>query len=189
MNSYSIFQPELICNEEIRWTGQPHPKIFSLADILLIPFSALWSGIVGLIGSLLFLTWSPIFMIAGAIFVIVGIYFVFGRFVYKRWKLNRTYYAVTDRRILIATCTRRKIVQTVFVDTIPAVNKSISSRGRGSLKFGNASFWASLFENTGLDFMMTGQGTGAPQFYNIDDAQKVYEMVVELRQRLRKDAS
>lgn len=189
MNSYELFQPELVSGEKIMWTGQPHPKIFSRGDILFIPASLLWGGIASLFGSLFFLTFSPIFIVIGAFFVFAALYFVFGRFIYKIWKQKRTYYAVTDKRILIITRGWKKNVQTVFIDTVPAVNKSIGSSGRGSLRFGNTSFWASLSENTGLDFMATGYGTQAPQFYNIDDAQRVYDIIVELRQRLRKDSS
>ena len=41
----SIFQQDLRSGEEIRWIGQPDAsRIFSLADIGIIPFSLLWGG-------------------------------------------------------------------------------------------------------------------------------------------------
>lgn len=50
-------------------------------------------------------------------------------------------------------------------------------------KFGNPHFWASVYENTGMDFFGSFYGKDAPTFYDIKDANKVYEMVNKLRNR------
>lgn len=180
------FQSELFKDEELLWTGQPRPKIFARADIWIIPFSIIWGGIASLLGLGFFLTESIVFMVIGVFILFVGLYFAFGRFIYKIWKQKHTYYAVTNRRIIILTNTWSKNVQTAFIDTLPAINKSINSQGRGTIKFGNTTFWGSMYENTGLEFMMMGYGKEAPLFYNIDDAKKVYDLVTELRMKSAK---
>ena len=176
-----LFQSELLKDEKILWAGQPRKKIFARADFWIIPFSLIWGGIASLIGFFLFITESIVFMVIGVFILFFGLYSIFGRFIYKIWKQTRTYYAVTNRRILILTNTWSKHMETAFIDTLPAINKWINSRGRGTIKFGNTSFWGSMYENTGLEFMMMGLGREAPLFYNIDDAKKVYDLVTELR--------
>jgi hypothetical protein len=93
---------------------------------------------------------------------------------------------VTNSRVLILTNTWSNNVETAFIDTLPAINKWINSHGRGTIKFGNTTFWGSMYENTGLEFMMMGYEREAPLFYNIDDAKKVYDMVTELRMKYAK---
>ncbi len=39
------FQPELLKDEKILWSGQPETKVlFTRADVFLAPFSVLWGG-------------------------------------------------------------------------------------------------------------------------------------------------
>jgi hypothetical protein len=44
--SAKIFGDDLLANEEILWSGQPDPtKLLTAADIFLIPFSLVWTGV------------------------------------------------------------------------------------------------------------------------------------------------
>jgi hypothetical protein len=99
----SRLAPYLMSDERLLWSGQPDPtKIFSAADLFLIPFSLIWGGFaifweVGVVahGSLLF-------SLFGLPFVAMGLYFIFGRFVVKSRRKRQTSYGLTDRRALVA---------------------------------------------------------------------------------------
>lgn len=189
-----LFQEELLKDETVLWTGQPEPKVlFTKADIFLIPFSLLWAGfaifwevtaIIMLVPSEVSRGNSPIFFpIFGAFFVIVGLYFVFGRFIYKILRKKHTYYAVTDRRVIILTQMHGRNIQAAFIDAIPSINVSSRADGIGSVTFGAPNPWGPGYGNTGMDFFTPFSGGGVPTFYDIKDARKVYELVNDLRKK------
>ena len=181
----SVFLPEMMRDEELLWTGRPDPNaLLTRADIFLIPFSILWGGFaifweIGVIAS-----GAPwFFAIWGIPFVLVGLYLIAGRFLYKRWRKGRTYYALTDRRVLVLTeGLRGRTLRAAFIDTIPAINHSIGRDGRGSITFGNPSY-ASAFGNTGWDFFGGFYGAEVPTFYDVNGASQVVELVNSLKRR------
>lgn len=191
-----LFQEDLLKDEEILWAGQPDPSVlFTRADIFLVPFSLLWGGfaifwevcVLGVVCELQnesgALAFFPLF---GLAFVLVGLYFIFGRFLYKIWKRKHTHYAVTNKRILVLTQLRRRDVQAAFINAIPSVNKSIRSDGVGTLRFGGSSLMtlmSSMYANTGMDFFGPFSGGDAPAFFDIKDANRVYQLVTDLRNR------
>jgi hypothetical protein len=189
-----VFQQDLMQDEKILWSGQPEPSIdFNRSDIFLIPFSLLWGGVAlipigefclsiangedggGSAGHYL------IFFLFAIVFSIIGLHFIFGRFLYKRWKKRRTYYAITARRALILTATSGRKLQGVFLDRVPALNKSVRRDGIGTIQFGNSGWVAAMYSNTGLDFLGGFYGMEAPAFYDINDADSVFDLANSLR--------
>jgi len=181
-----LFQDELLRDERIVWSGQPNPKVvFSKADIFLVPFSLMWGGFAifwettvigfGKHGG------APLFFILWGIpFVLIGLYMMFGRFIYKVWKKRRTYYAVTNKRVLVLTATRGKHVDAAYINAIPTVNKSVRCNGVGTVTFGNAEGLAGSYGNTGMSFG-SYYGQAPPTFYDIRGADEVYQLVQRLR--------
>lgn len=121
--------------------------------------------------------------VCGLPFVLVGLYLIFGRFRYKKWRKKNTYYAVTNRRVLILTKLLSRNLQAAFVDLVPSISKSVRSDGTGTVRFGNPSFWASMYANTGLDFFGWFYGSDPPTFHDIRDADRVHDLVSSLRNR------
>lgn len=183
-DAYTVFQPELLRDEEILWTGQPKVKVFALADILLIPFSFLWCGIVFVFAAAAFFSGEVIVILFAAVFLILGLFVLIGRFIWKIKRRRNTFYAVTNKRVLVFTDVWTKDVQAVFIESIPVINRLIRSNGSGTIKFGNMSFLGSLNESTGMDFLLPPYGREVPVFYDIKDARKVYDTVTVLRDRL-----
>lgn len=186
------FSGELLKDEKILWSAQPDTSVlFTRADIFLVPFSLLWGGfaIFWELGALAVFfaisagknPMSIIFPLFGIPFVLVGLYFMFGRFIYKNWKKRNTYYAITDRRVLMLSNLFSQSLNAVNIDTIPTINKSVRSNGIGTIKFGNVNWMASMYGNTGMDFFGSFGGVDILTFYDIKDADKVYELVSELR--------
>lgn len=61
------------------------------------------------------------FHIVAVSFVLVGQYYIWGRFIYALWKKRRTYYAVTNRRVLVVQNTVKRHVATAFLDSLPTL--------------------------------------------------------------------
>lgn len=183
------FNGELMPDENIQWVGQPDPNvIFSKSDILLIPFSLMWGGFAifweatalsSTLSSKNFTTPDLIFPLFGIPFVLIGLYMIFGRFLHKKWKKQRTYYAVTDKRVLVLTKTLGSTIQAKSINNIETITKSVGHDGNGSLIFGDTPN-LSAFNNFSMDFMQFNQ-SNAPAFFDIKDANSVYELVNRLK--------
>ncbi|UCH51788.1 MAG: hypothetical protein JSV54_03285, partial [Chloroflexota bacterium] len=98
-----------------------------------------------------------IFPLFGLIFVVAGLYFIFGRFIYKRWKKQKTYYAVTNRRVFSVSEAFGQQFQESDIKLVSGIGKRVRSYGIGTLTFGGtqSSFFSgySFYVNTGLDIL------------------------------------
>ena len=191
------FQTELLGGERLLWTGQPDPRvIFERVDIFLVPFSLLWGGFAlaweaGVLGLGVFgeghrsaVPWF--FVLWGIPFVLVGLYFIAGRFFYKAWRKRRTYYALTNKRALVLVEGRGHTLRACFLSAVPTINKSVRPSGVGTITFGNTS-WASMYDNTGMDFFGAMGALGADstvRFNDVRDADRVYGLAMAARKEL-----
>lgn len=183
------FSSELIDGETISWAGQPDPSvIFSKSDAIMIPFSLLWGGFAIFWELSALAPCKPgsgsggtdfIFPLFGVPFVLIGIYMIIGRFFYKAWKKKRTYYAVTDQRILILTKTGSTNLQALFFKDIPAIQKSVCKNGIGSIIFSNQDSVAATISNQWVT--SNNQNISVPSFEDIHDADSVYDLINRLR--------
>lgn len=185
---------ELLRDEIVQWSGQPDPSvIFTKSDIFMIPFSLVWGGFAifwelaasgVLFGSSGHGSPPIFFPLFGLPFVLVGLYFMFGRFFYRSWINKRTCYVVTNKRVInISLGIKGRNVQATFIRDIPTINKSIGGNGVGTLVFGNSRGMMGYYGNTGMEWMGSNSVVGAvPQsFYDIRDANAVYELLNRLR--------
>ncbi len=194
----SLFQPDLLKDEKIMWSGQPDPDInFTRGDIFLVPFSLFFVGftLMWFDAAIFSVPQNPdksagviiFFYLIGFVFTVFGLYFTFGRFLYKKWKKRRTYYALTNQRALILTRMAGKKLQGVFLDRVRPFNKSVRSDGIGTVQFGNSTWLGAAHSNTGLDFVTDfcikdiPALEDAPAFYDIEDAETVYNLANSLR--------
>jgi hypothetical protein len=133
------FQPELVADERVVWTGRPDPtRLLNRADIGLIPFSLLWGGFA--MAFFQALTGraeadTPTILV-GAVFALVGLYFIVGRFLVKAFRKRHTFYADTDRRVLVLTDLGPRSLNAALIGQIPAIQKHVRTDGVGSLLFG-----------------------------------------------------
>ena len=191
-NLESVFHDELISGERIHWVGQPDSSIiFNASDLFMIPFSLMWGGFAlfweGSVLGLVPLGGHPVhgtpffFKLWGVPFVLLGLYMIFGRFFFKVWKKKRIFYAVTDKRVIVLTQTRGKQVQAQFINQIPVMNKSVKSNEIGTLSFGGPGFTGLNYGNTGMDFLGARSGQGLLAFYDIPEAERVFQLIQRLR--------
>jgi hypothetical protein len=165
----------LLSGERIVWSGRPgQGLILSPRDGLLIPFSLAWCGFavfwtVGATG----MDAPGFFDLWGAMFICIGLYFVFGRFLVDAWTRRRMFYAVTDKRVLIARAKPFSKFTAISLSQLPNVDLDERRGGRGTIRFGEE---ISIWGNRGV-----GGWTPAldptPQFIAIEDAHRVFDLI------------
>ena len=171
---------QLSAGERVLWSGRPVQGIvFRASDVFNIPFSLMWGGFA------FFWEWSvvsspkaPAFFAAWGIpFVLVGLYLIVGRFFVDAQQRARTYYAVTNERVLIVSGVFRRVVKSLSLRTLTDVSLSEKPNGDGSVTFGAASALSAMYGLFG-GWSRTGAQLG-PQFDVIPKAKAVYEVIRE----------
>jgi hypothetical protein len=176
-----LFNNELLRNEQVLWVGQPeNSRIFAREDLFLIPFSLIWLSMTAPVAIISISTGELFSILFCAPFVLIGLYLLFGRLIHRRYMKKRTYYAVTNQRVLILTNLFSRNLQSEFINKIPFINKTVRKDGTGTIQFGNYPYMDPMNRNTGFNF--SGFGYGAmPTFYDIKGVDNVYQMVSNLR--------
>lgn len=180
-----LIKSDLLSDENIIWSGQPDSsKVFSNSDIFLIPFSIMWGGFAVFWETTVLLSDAPLlFVLWGIPFVLIGLYIMIGRFFYKVYLSRNTYYYITNKRILILRDTNRRKVEAADINSLPSINLNVNSNGSGTIVFGYTAGFLGMYANSGMDFFIRGNRHGiiAPAFYDLEQANKVYRLVSELR--------
>jgi hypothetical protein len=191
-DSVAAIQPELLSGESIFWSGHPNTSVvFHKEDFFLIPLSLLWGGFAifweaGVAGF-----WNSgarsepwtLGIIWGIPFVLIGQYLIWGRFFYAAWKKKRTFYAVTNRRVIVVQNGWKKEMASSYLDSLPTFIKEGNAGGRGTLRFApQESMWSGKRGWGAWD----GMGIGSvPTFTDIEDVDSIYRLVSDLREKSR----
>src|SRR5690348_270462 len=111
------------------------------SDGLAIPFSLFWCGFAIFWEAGVIKQGAPgFFDVWGVPFVLIGLYLVFGRFFYDAFQRSRTYYAVTNQRVIIVTQLFSNNVRTLALEGLTDVNVSMKANRRGTLRFGRDTY-------------------------------------------------
>ena len=194
---FAQIQPELLAGESLLWSGQPLRKIiFHQRDLFAIPFSLLWGGFA------IFWEWgvtghfgnsgnshSPptFFTLWGIPFVIMGQYLIWGRFVYTAWKKGRTYYAVTNKRVIVVSIGLSRKLIDGYLRNLDSASLTLRSDGIGTIEFGAAPFaisnWSFSQRNRSnqMDIDLSSLA-----FFDIPDARAVYQLIQTQREQATK---
>lgn len=126
-------------------------------------------------------------VIWGIPFVIIGQYLIWGRFIYATWKKQRTFYAVTNRRVIVVQGRSNRKMASAYIDTLPTL---VQERGRGTigtLRFtASESVWSQRRGWGTWDDMAVGT---TPAFVDVEDVDALYRIIAELREKGRITAS
>jgi hypothetical protein len=186
----SKVQSELMAGESLLWTGRPKLSVvFHSDDLYMIPFSLLWGGFAifweaGVLGywgnSTKHGTPSTFMALWGIPFIVMGQYMIWGRFLYDAWLKRRTYYAVTNRRVLVMQEGWKQKTSWMYISSIPTVEREGSTTG--TLWFGpRLPVMGGRGQKT-RDISRFRVGD-VPVFADIDDLDFVYRMVLDLREK------
>jgi hypothetical protein len=172
------FSPYLLPGEHLMWSGEPRQGIiFTGTDAFLIPFSLLWGGFAifwesGGVGSN-----APFFFeLWGIPFVLVGLYMIFGRFFVDAWARAKTAYALTDQRVLIARAAPFGKTLSLSLATLPQVEFTEQSNGRGTIQFGDR---GGFYRSRGFSGWSPALD-GTPRFIGIENAREVFAKLQSL---------
>jgi hypothetical protein len=188
-------QSELVSGESLLWAGKPNPgKIFHSDDWYTIPFSLLWggfaifweSGVLGLWGHGSKHPAPFFFVLWGVPFVLIGQYMIWGRFIYDGWLKRRTYYGITNRRLVVVQESSRRKTCSMYIDAIPSVERDGGSIG--TLWFG-AKFQVSAGGGQRTRNLSRFYVGNVPVFADIDDSEYVYRLILDLSEKARSRAA
>jgi len=170
-----IVRDRLLAGEKLLWSGQPSQGLLLTArDGLLIPFSLMWGGFAVFWESSVWRANAPLgFRLWGVPFVLVGLYFVLGRFALDAWLRGRTWYAVTDRRILIARPGFLGRLVALDRDRLPEMSLEERPDGRGTIRFGTE---VPIWGRGGFGGW-TPSLDPVPRFLAIEDARAVFDRI------------
>ncbi|MDH3976785.1 MAG: PH domain-containing protein [Deltaproteobacteria bacterium] len=170
------FQQELSASERLLWSGKPQTGIvFRGSDVFLAPFSIMWCGFAIYWEFSVVTSNAPFFfMLWGIPFVLVGLYMVFGRFYLDSMQRKKTFYGLTNERIIIISGLFGRKVKNLNLKTLSEVVLKEKSNRSGTISFGAGNPMYSMFGGTGWP------GTGQhlpPSFEMIPNVKDVYNMV------------
>jgi hypothetical protein len=187
MLTSSLPPPEITAvldrGERVLWSGQPRQGIVLRgADGFLIPFSLFWGG------GVLFGAWAAshrgpaagfaaIWLIP---FVLIGLYLVIGRFFVDAAQRRRTFYAVTNERILIVSGLRSRSIKSLSLRTLDQVDVSSRASGRGTILFGR-----NLYGSLALPGWPGTKNAMPPMFEMIPDAAQVANLIRDVQRAAR----
>jgi hypothetical protein len=186
----AAIQPELTSGESIVWSGRPNASVvFHKEDFFLIPFSLMWGGFAifweaGVSGYGGFKnqggSWS-FGILWGIPFVLIGQYLIWGRFFYAAWLKGRTYYAVTNRRVIVVQEGWKRQIASAYIDTLPTLIKEGGSRGIGCLRFAQSQ--PTAYGRGGWGAWNGLKVGDVPTFIDIEGVDSVYHLVSDLREK------
>lgn len=122
----------LMEDEKILWRGRPDPARSAAVDLK--------NGLFGIFFFVFAIFWMASTSQAGAPFTLFSLPFLaVGAWMVSKpartfWRAGRTYYAITDERVLIATIGRTNKLDVVFPVQIRNYERTDKSDGTGSIK-------------------------------------------------------
>lgn len=178
----SPFRSRLRPGERVLWVGQPSKLAYSMRGAwYLIPFSLLWGGFAIFWEVTAITSGAPLFFkLWGIPFVAAGLYLMFGRFIVARREAARTYYAITDRRVLIESGAFRRVFMELDLRDLPGSLLEERPDGSGSITLG-----PSVGIRLPPGWPTMGMYAQPPAFVAIPDVGRVYETLQEAKAQIR----
>jgi hypothetical protein len=177
-NAKAIIQAELDTDEKLLWVGMPKQGLMLQAsDTFMIPFSLVWGGFA--------LFWetmalsipsdkagpvSIIFPLFGLPFVLIGLYIMVGRFFYDAKKRSKTFYGLTNKRVIILSNLFGKTLNSLNLKNIDEISIVEKANGSGTIILGKDNAVRSKFPSR-------GNTVSAPELEMIDNAKQVYNLI------------
>lgn len=189
LQTQQVFQSELRSGESLVWCGQPSTSvIFHAFDWFSIPFSIMWGGfalfwecsVTNCFHSVAITGSSGFFALWGIPFVLAGQYLIWGRFIYDWWLKRRTFYAITNQRVLVITRGFKMQFFENSLGSMETVSRSEVSNGLGTIHFASDEAYAPRAR--GRSAHRIGISLNELAFHDIADVRNVYEVLQAQRE-------
>lgn len=138
-DDYQFCRSYLLPGEFIAWKGHPEKgNLFSPSDLFVIPFGLFWLAFS--------LFWEcgaiqsgvPFMMIWGLPFIAIGVYLVFGRLIHAAYLRGKTYYVITNKKLIIKKGNR---ITMYDAKDLPPMTLRIHKNGNGTLSFSETVYY------------------------------------------------
>jgi len=171
----TVIEQQLSPGERLVWSGQPRLGLrLRPSDAFAIPFSLLWCGFAIFWETSVVTTHAPFFFkLWGIPFVLAGLYIVFGRFFVDARSRGRTFYGVTNERIIIVSGAFSRQIKSMQLRTLNDISLTERADGSGTITFGPQSLMAQRLPSG----WPGARQYAAPAFEMIECAKEVYELI------------
>jgi hypothetical protein len=185
-DAQTILIQELDTNENLLWAGIPKQGLMLQAsDTFMIPFSLVWGGFA--------LFWetmalsipsdkagpvSIVFPLFGLPFVLIGLYIMVGRFFYDAKKRSKTFYGLTNKRIIIVSYLFGKTLNSLNLKNIDEISIVEKANGSGTITLGKDNVVRNKFSSR-------GNTVSAPELEMIDNAKQVYNLIRQQQDQIK----
>lgn len=143
------FSPLSLPGEKLLWTGKAGGGLMlTPRDFFMIPFSLLWGGFA------IFWEYEAMRGLAktpgafgglfGSVFVVFGLYIMIGRFFVDAYARSKTFYALTDSRLLILREGAFRSIQSFQLHQLPSAQYSGPTSGTGTIDLSEGGMSRSL---------------------------------------------
>ena len=175
------FVSQLGDSEKLLWSGRPRQGILLRAkDAALIPFSLMWGGFAIFWEYGVMTSRAPFFFrLWGVPFVVIGIHLIIGRFFADAMQRSKTYYGLTNERVVILSGLFVRNVKSLHLRTLSEVTLSEEAAGRGTITFGPSAPWWSAGGG-----WPGGNRNCSPAFESIPGAREVFDRITSAQKKV-----
>ncbi|NWF36643.1 hypothetical protein [Mariprofundus sp. KV] len=175
----TVIAAELTKDEQLLWSAQPKQGfLLHPSDLFLVPFSLLWGGFSIFWEYQVISGDAPLLMaLFGLPFVFIGLYMIAGRFYYDIRLRQKTFYGITDQRIIILSGIRTKQSRFIAISDIENLQKFEDRNGSGSIILGFEEI-TSAYQS---QMLFPGQRETTPRLNNLTNAGEPFAIIEQLR--------
>jgi hypothetical protein len=169
--------------ESLVWSGMPIQGVrLRAGDVVLIPFSLLWGGFAVFWETMVLVSRAPWFMaLFGMPFVAIGLYLIVGRFFVDAKTRARTFYGITDRRVVVATGLFSRRVTSIALADLVGMQVDERTDCSGTISFGPGTRRPTWFSQSSWP----GAGKFSPPSFDfVERVRDVHALVTKAREAL-----
>lgn len=169
-------------HEQILFCGKPDKTpTFNKADIFMIPFTLIFGGafiIYAIISAIMMIAGQGImFSLLGLTCLILGIYFIFLRLWYRKKRISRQIYFVTEKRVFAFDTLRDDVIFDVLLEDVDVYS------GDKSIILGETNAIGDFIYNLGLDIFFRKFAKETPAFRYIDNLSEVAKIILKAKEK------
>ncbi len=169
-------------HDTVFWEGAPKKvPVFTRSDFLLVPFSLIFGGFLlayAVIAAIMMIAGQGIlFSLAGITFLLIGVYLIFIRLWYRKKRISREVYFVTDKRVFGFDTMRDNVLFDI------ALRDTDLSLGYKSLELGEVNSIGDFIYGLGLDIFFRKFAKETPAFKYIDDIEQVSKIIITTKEK------
>jgi hypothetical protein len=123
----------------------------------------------------------------GTPFVVIGQHMIWGRFRYDAWWKRRTYYAITNRRVLILQEGQKRKTQFSFLDSMPEMTQE--GDGIGTIWLGSKQPFLGARQSGTSSWSRFSVGGSVSKLCDVSNANSPYRLILDVREQAPKQSS